>query len=1429
MLEENFTSSEWNIGDIIVNLYKVLGILGKGGFGTVYKVRHLEWNIDLAVKTPRQEIIDALGGVENFEEEAQTWVNLGLHPHAVSCYYVRRLDGTPRVFVEYMKGGSLHDWIYGRDSEAAKLYQGESTEVLQRILDIAIQFAWGLHYAHETGLVHKDVKPDNVMILPNNTVKITDFGLARSRSIVSPQTQINSSQTLMFSAGGGTPAYFSPEQAKNETLTKRTDLYSWALSVLEMFKGERRWGNGGQLVAYRPDFYLEMEPVDDSKPPIPESVANLLKRCFQKNPDERPHDMLVVANELKNIFQQETGETYLRPEPNIAELIADDLNNRALSLIDLGKEEEALKLWNQALEKQPQHPEATYNRGLYLWRTGKINDDQLIADLESIEDAGNWVAKYLLAETHMERDDCESAIKILEKLKVKEEIGKQVINQLLIKAKQRLPQSTRFLKELRGHSGAVSSVCLSVDGKLALSGSYDNTLKLWDIETGNCLRTFKGHQDKVTTVYLSRDKKLAVSGSFDKTLRIWDVETGNCLGTIEGFQRTVTSLYLSDNNQLILSGERRFFNGSKNLKLWELETKQCLKEFEGHTQTVYSCCIDENNQFVLSGGGDYVLKLWDINTAECLQIFGKLHIGLDDAVGHKSTVSSVAFTKDSILSGSFDNTLKLWNKNTGECLRTFKGHTDRVTSTSVTRDGNFAISSEESQKLKLWELETGKCLRTFQAHSDRITSVSISQDSKLAVSASFDGTLQVWRINYLTSEQYSAPPRLSKFLETEFVLENEKIYQQELNNAKVALEEKNYLAAKNHLEIVRELPGYSYKDEVLKLWSSLYLYLPRRKFKNILASSTFNLLEQLSEEITHHYRKTPKQLGELHTSVDLDRYSNCILVGRSRSNAFNLEILSFPNLEFNKSLEGFEKKWETAKYSGDRRKDEWLKKQEHTIFEKIKYTFEQGSEFFKIFSTIARQNIQWGGKTCLYLSADSSLAVSGHELGRLKLYDAKTGKYIWTYRRHGIVSNNKGKRTIRDAEVKSVCISQDNNLILSGGADQNLKLWEIGKHESMRAVLSGDCLRTFVGHQGEVLSVCLSLDNQLALSGSGDKTLKLWETATGRCLKTIEGHENSVNAVCIFSDAKFALSASADNTIKLWNLETAECLRNFQGHTKPINSISLSVDNKLLISGSDDKTARLWNVETGECLQIFEGHSNKITSVCLSSNNQWAVSASGEEIKVWFLDWELGDSQTADWDEGARTYLETFLKQHTPYAATLPDNRKVTEEEIISSLTRRGAPFWNEKDFESLLYTFGCAGYGWLRPQAVRQQLEEELNEYTHIQHTDNAISIDISNISSKQSSQTNVSTANDICIDNKDIETQMKVEEDAKEQKTRFSENLEKIIVIISGIVAITNISPFGVDLNETIIFSMEDFFKFICIFFGLVLGNLIANRINY
>ncbi len=93
----------WQVGDVILDRYEVKQVFTGGGMGLVYRVHHRDWAIDLAVKSPRPEFFQTQQHIENFEREAETWVNLGLHPHTVSCYYVRRLGGIPRIFADAIK------------------------------------------------------------------------------------------------------------------------------------------------------------------------------------------------------------------------------------------------------------------------------------------------------------------------------------------------------------------------------------------------------------------------------------------------------------------------------------------------------------------------------------------------------------------------------------------------------------------------------------------------------------------------------------------------------------------------------------------------------------------------------------------------------------------------------------------------------------------------------------------------------------------------------------------------------------------------------------------------------------------------------------------------------------------------------------------------------------------------------------------------------------------------------------------------------------------------------------------------------------------------------------------------------------------------------------------------------------------------------
>ena len=212
-------AQKWQVGNVILDLYEITSLLGEGGMGKVFRVHHRGWNLDLAVKCPKASIFASQQGKDDYIREAETWINLGLHPHITCCYYVRMLGGVPRLFAECVEGGSLESWI-----EKGRLYEGGMEKALERILDIAIQFTWGLGYAHEQGLVHQDVKPHNVLMTPEGVVKVTDFGLAKARA--GGRENITAESNPLVSGGLYTPAYCSPEQKRGEKLSVATDVWS---------------------------------------------------------------------------------------------------------------------------------------------------------------------------------------------------------------------------------------------------------------------------------------------------------------------------------------------------------------------------------------------------------------------------------------------------------------------------------------------------------------------------------------------------------------------------------------------------------------------------------------------------------------------------------------------------------------------------------------------------------------------------------------------------------------------------------------------------------------------------------------------------------------------------------------------------------------------------------------------------------------------------------------------------------------------------------------------------------------------------------------------------------------------------------------------------------------------------------------------------
>jgi tetratricopeptide (TPR) repeat protein len=299
--------ADWVPGQQLLDDFVVEGALGEGGMGKVYLLRSRSTGSRFAVKRAK-----GLGEADrrDFLAELQTWIDLPEHANLVPCRFFRTVGDEVLIFAEYVEGGSLEEWIH-----SGKLYEGGTAEALERMLDVAIQFAWGLHCLHELGLVHQDVKPGNMLMGGDGKTavqgvkpRVTDYGLARARAAAGGGAARGN---VLVSTGGGTPAYWSPEQAAGWKLTDKTDIWSWGLSVLEMFTGEVRWTSG--LMAAEELEKLGRQGVQQKTIPIMTAgLAELLRECFREEPCERLASMGEAVDRLKAIYQEAVGTAYGR-------------------------------------------------------------------------------------------------------------------------------------------------------------------------------------------------------------------------------------------------------------------------------------------------------------------------------------------------------------------------------------------------------------------------------------------------------------------------------------------------------------------------------------------------------------------------------------------------------------------------------------------------------------------------------------------------------------------------------------------------------------------------------------------------------------------------------------------------------------------------------------------------------------------------------------------------------------------------------------------------------------------------------------------------------------------------------------------------------------------------------------------------------------
>ncbi|MES2709928.1 MAG: TIR domain-containing protein [Verrucomicrobiota bacterium] len=294
-------------------------------------------------------------------------------------------------------------------------------------------------------------------------------------------------------------------------------------------------------------------------------------------------------------------------------------------------------------------------------------------------------------------------------------------------------ESGRCLRVFEGHTASVMDIAWSRDGKRILSGAYDSTVRIWEVESGRCLRVLEGHTSRILCVAWSPNGKFALSGAVDDTVRVWDVETGRCLRVLEGHIDSVRGVAWSPDGKHALSAA-----AEETLRVWKIEQGRCVRVLKGHTDSVMDVAWSPDGKHALSGAFDNTVRMWEVESGRCLHVFE----------GHTSAVMSVAWSPDGMraLSGASDKTIRVWEVKSGRCLHVLAGHIFGVVSVAWSPDGKFALTAAGEDVVRIWEIESDCCLRVLEGHTGIVISVAWSPNGTQAISGSDDDTMRVWEV-----------------------------------------------------------------------------------------------------------------------------------------------------------------------------------------------------------------------------------------------------------------------------------------------------------------------------------------------------------------------------------------------------------------------------------------------------------------------------------------------------------------------------------------------------------------------------------------------------------------------------------------------------------------------------------------------------------
>jgi WD40 repeat protein len=614
---------------------------------------------------------------------------------------------------EFVVGTSLADVLASR-----RLTPQETAELVAELAD-------ALHYAHEMGVVHRDVKPANVMLDEAGRPRLMDFGLARRDA--AEVTMTLDGQVL------GTPAYMSPEQARGQSrrVDRRSDVYSLGVILYQALTGELPFQGSAGVV---------LHDVLHEEPPAPRSVGTrtprdletICLRAMAKEPAGRYRTARALADDLRRFLRREPIQArpisaierawrWTRRKPAMAGLVATvgvllmalamagtAVVSLLLSLLAIGGIVAASQFRRQALKEQHLRREADEN--LYYYRIALAHRD-LTASIPQPARAVELLSACPPEWRHWEWH-------YLKRLWQTEPIV------------LRAPGS----REFRG-------LAFSHDGRQLAAACGDGKVRVWDQST-SLMTELAGHDAYVYGVAFNPTdaNRLASSGS-DGLVRVWDLATGReALEPLPGIKSYAVGLayciaYSPDGRWLAAGSE------SDVAHVWNAATGKVVHKLEGHELRASCVAFSRDGRLLASGSWSGVVRIWEAASGRLLK---QLQLP-----AHRYPLSCLAFSSDPsaplLAAGYFDCRVDVWNLSTGTIHRQLRGHTGYVTSVAFHPDDARRLASAgEDRTVHIWDVPSGRPVLQLQGHLDNCSGLAFSPNGQRLASASYDQTIRLW-------------------------------------------------------------------------------------------------------------------------------------------------------------------------------------------------------------------------------------------------------------------------------------------------------------------------------------------------------------------------------------------------------------------------------------------------------------------------------------------------------------------------------------------------------------------------------------------------------------------------------------------------------------------------------------------------------------